>query len=328
MQQPHARDANRQMFKLEPFLKYGLYLLTLSLLSPLVQAEPKVVVSIKPIHSLLAGLMHDIGEPILLIDDNQSPHNMSLRPSNARALNEADLIVWIGSSLEPSLSRLLDSRNPDAEVVSLINTPELLLLPIRASHEWETHQHKQRHQMAPDHSASDMQAWDNHIWLSPDNAIQMVRHLTQILIRLDASHSDQYLKNSRSLLDRLQTLDTDLASRIAAVDETPFIVFHDAYHYFEQHFQLNTVGSVSISPERLSGARHIHELRQKIRRLNARCVFAEPQFEPKLVRTLVEGTHARIGQLDPLGQDLPAGPDAYFTLMQRLSENLVDCLTE
>ncbi|MCU7852148.1 MAG: zinc ABC transporter substrate-binding protein [Candidatus Thiodiazotropha sp. (ex Monitilora ramsayi)] len=316
------------MFKLKLFLKYALCLLVLNLFSPLIQAEPKVVVSIKPIHSLIAGLMRDIGEPLLLIDDNQSPHNMSLRPSNARALNEADLIVWIGSSLEPSLSRLLDSHNHDAEVVSMIDTPGLLLLPMRVNHDWETHQHIEHHQKVNNHSASGTQTWDNHIWLSPDNAILMVRHLTQVLIRLDELHSEQYLKNSRSLINRLQALDRDLASRITAVHETPFIVFHDAYHYFEQHFQLNAVGSVSVSPERLSGARHIHDLRQKIRHLNARCVFTEPQFEPKLVRTLVDGTQVRIGQLDPLGQALPSGPDTYFTLMQRLSENLIECLTE
>ncbi|MCU7921726.1 MAG: zinc ABC transporter substrate-binding protein [Candidatus Thiodiazotropha sp. (ex Dulcina madagascariensis)] len=314
------------MIKGKPFLTHWLCLLALGLFSTLINAEPKVVVSIKPIHSLVAGLMRNLAEPELLIDSNQSPHNLSLRPSNVRALNEADLIVWIGAGLEPSLARLVDYHKRDTEAISLMDTPGLTHLPIRAGNEWEPHRHMPPHPEGKAGSASGRQSWDSHIWLSPDNAQLIVQHLTQTLIRLDPAHSDQYRQNRQTLLNRLQALDTDLTAMIAAVRETPYIVFHDAYHYFERHYRLNAVGSVSISPERLSGARHIHELRQKILSFNARCVFTEPQFEPKLAHTLVEGTQARIGQLDPLGNDLPSGPDAYFMLLQHLARNLVECL--
>ncbi|MCU7803912.1 MAG: zinc ABC transporter substrate-binding protein [Candidatus Thiodiazotropha sp. (ex Lucinoma borealis)] len=314
------------MTKEKQFLLHWLLLLVPCLFSTQIHAEPKVVVSIKPVHSLVAGLMRNIGEPKLLIDGNQSPHSLSLRPSNARALNEADLIIWIGSGLEPSLSHILEQHKGDTEVISLLDTPGLHLLPIRVSHEWELHRHISSRHQDDGLPESDRKNWDNHIWLSPENASLMVQHLTLALIRLDASHSDQYLINSQHLLNRLQRLDTDLTTMTTAVREIPYMVFHDAYHYLEYHFQLNAVGSVSISPERLSGARRIHQLRKKIRRLNARCVFSEPQFEPKLVHTLVEGTQAHIGQLDPLGNDLPTGPDAYFMLMQHLSNNLIECL--
>ncbi|MCU7931810.1 MAG: zinc ABC transporter substrate-binding protein [Candidatus Thiodiazotropha sp. (ex Codakia rugifera)] len=309
------------------FLIHWLLLLAPSLFCTQIHAEPNVVVSIKPVHSLVAGLMRNIGEPALLIDGNQSPHSLSLRPSNARALNEADLIIWIGSGLEPSLSHILEQHSGTTEVISLLDTPGLHLLPIRVSHEWELHRHKNNRHQEDGVPELDKNTWDNHIWLSPDNASLMVQHMTQALIRLDASHRDQYLINSQHLLNRIQRLDSDLTTMTAAVREIPYMVFHDAYHYLEYHFQLNAVGSVSISPERLSGARRIHQLRKKIRRLDARCVFTEPQFEPKLVHALVEDTQARIGQLDPLGNDLPTGPDAYFMLMQDLSRNLIECLT-
>lgn len=299
-----------------------LSLLAVSLFAAPSQADLKVVVSILPIHSLVSGLMSGINEPYLLINSNQSPHTMTLKPSDARALNQADLIVWVGESLESPLAHLIDQVGDDTETISLLDIPELHLLPIRNSLDWTPHRQPDEALAAHAHNTN----IDNHIWLSPDNARAIVDHLSEVLIRLDPGNRDHYLKNREKLLSRIDEMERNFFANITQISDTPFIVFHDAYQYLEDHFELNAVGSVSISPDRLSGAKHIHLLREKIRRLKARCVFSEPQFKPKLVQTLVSDTEASAGKLDPLGGELSPGEDAYFDLMQNLSQNLAACL--
>lgn len=310
-----------------PFRHYFSLIMVLCSLSGNAHGALNVVVSLKPVHSLLASLMQDVAEPRLLLDDSQSPHDMSLKPSQVRMLNQADLIVWVGPSLEPALSHLLQRQSFEAPILSLLETPDLNLLPIRNRREWRSHGHPHDHGDSHPDQAEIPAMLDNHIWLSPDNAAAMVRHLTQRLIELDDTHSEIFRKNSRNLLNRLHTFDNELSSQLKPIANTPYIVFHDAYQYFEAHYDMHTVGTVNISPEQLSGARHVHRLRQTIKERGARCLFTEPHFEPKLVHTLVEDLAVKTGELDPLGKQLTPGPDCYFTLMRGLADNLLDCLS-
>jgi zinc transport system substrate-binding protein len=280
----------------------------------------KVVVSILPIHSLVSSLMSGVGEPYLLLKGNQSPHTMTLKPSDARAINQADLLVWIGESLESPLARVVEKDPKTDRALSLLDTPNLHLLTVRDDLDWSKHDHSDHQDSAHSHD------WDSHIWLSPENARTIVHHLAQVLIKQDPEHTTNYQANLQMLLQRIDKMEMDFHTNISAVKDRPFIVFHDAYRYLEDHFDLNAVGSVSISPERQSGAKHIYKLRQKIRKLEAICVFSEPQFEPKLVNTLISGTETSAGVLDPLGMALTPGEDAYFQLMNALSKNLASCL--
>lgn len=267
--------------------------------------------------------MQGVAEPRLLITGQQSPHHFSLKPSDMRAIQEAQLIVWVGPTIETPLAHILEKGEIKAQVVSLSNLQHLPLLPTREGGEWDEHDH---HSAEDEHGDTEAESKDSHLWLSPLIAAEIVQQVTDTLIRLDSTHADRYEENRRGLLLRLQQLDEELAHSLSSIQGKPYVVFHDAYHYFEQRYQLNAVGSVSISPERTPGARRVHELRKKISRLQARCIFAEPQFEPKLIHTLAEGSSAKTGQLDPLGNDLAPGPDAYFQLMRRLSQNLIECL--
>lgn len=284
-----------------------------------------MVVSIKPVHSLVSFLMQGVTEPELLIQSGQSPHNFSLRPSDMRRLHEADLIVWIGPEVESALSNLFGDNQLDGQIVRLTALSGIQWLAPRQQEEWGARQHKQHHEHAH-HTHNHDAEIDSHIWLSPVIASQMAQQLTRIIAELDPLHARQYQQNNQQLQQRLDKLDRRLAAQLAPVKEVPYIVFHDAYHYFEHHYDLNAVGSVSISPDRQPGVQHIRELRSKISRLEARCVFSEPQFRPKLVETLLDGTQANSGLLDPLGSNLEAGPEAYFELMQQLADNLLQCL--
>lgn len=304
----------------------GICLILLAPLCTVARAKTlDVVVSIGPVHSLVAGVMEGVAKPGLLIQGSQSPHDFSLRPSDMRALSAADLIVWVGPGMETSLSRLLQKGALPAQVLTLTEGGGLDLMQRREGSEWESHDHASSSDQAGRANLHGDET-DSHIWLSPRIAQRIVQRVSDRLAGMDGENAARYRANGARLIERLTQLDRRLQALLQPVRERPYIVFHDAYHYFERHYGLDAVGSVSIGPERAPGARRIHELRQKILRLNARCVFTEPQFEPRLVNTLVEGTQAKIGRLDPLGSDLTAGPEAYFQLMQRLAENLASCL--
>ena len=195
-----------------------------------------------------------------------------------------------------------------------------------AEHAHEKHEEHAHAEHAHDeHAHGEM---DLHIWLDPENARAMAAAIAKALIAADPANGDLYRTNKAALDQRLEALSAEITADIAAVKDAPFIVFHDAYQYMEHRFGLNTVGSITVSPERQPGAARLREIHEKIGELSARCVFAEPQFEPRLVRTVVEGTAAKTGILDPLGADLKDGPDLYFELMRRNAESLRTCLGE
>ena len=170
------------------------------------------------------------------------------------------------------------------------------------------------------------QDYDVHIWLDPHNAMGITRHIGAVLATIDPAHKAAYEQNANNQIRRLQQLDRELEIELAALREVPFVVFHDAYQYFERRYRLNSVGTLAVNPERQPGARRVREIRALIRSAGIRCVFSEPQFPPTLVDTLIEDTHARHGTLDPLGAELPEGPEAYFLLLRNLSTSLRACL--
>ncbi len=293
-------------------------------------AAPKVVVSLKPIHSLVAGVMAGVGEPRLLVPGPASPHSYSLRPSDAAALSEADLIFWVGDGMESFLEKPLDSLAGGARIVALSTIEGVALLKNREGGAWEAHAHGDHEERAAgdaDEEQAPHLGYDNlHIWLDPDNAGAIVRAAVAALSEVDPAHAADYAKNGGELIGRLAALDRELRSDLAPVRETPFVVFHDAYQYFERHYDLNAVGSITVSPERAPGAGRLSEIRAKIQSLRASCVFSEPQFASGVVHTVIEGSSAREGVLDPLGVDQAPGPDAYFALMRGLAGSLRKCL--
>lgn len=298
-------------------------------------AEPGVVASIKPLHSLVAGVMQGIGEPLLLVPGGASPHDYNLRPSDARTLNQAQVVFWIGPELESFLVKPLHNAKGKVRAVALLDAPGVITLPLREGGAWEPHQHdhdadrhqgQHGHDDPPDHDHE--ASHDAHIWLDPVNASTMVQQIVATLGEVDPAHRADYARNGVALIERLEQLNQQIAAELAPVKDQPYIVFHDAYQYFERRYGLNGVGSVVLNPEQRSGAKRIAAIRSRIHDLKVRCVFSEPQFEPALVATVIEGSPAQRGVLDPEGgAELPAGPDAYFQLLQKLSSSLRNCLS-
>jgi len=295
----------------------------------LLAAQLNVVASIHPVHSLAAGVMQGVGEPRLLVIGGASPHHYSLRPSDAQAIAKADVVFWIGPDLESFLAKPLTNAKAKVRSIALMEVAGVTVLPLRTGGVWDAHRHdhaepakKPDHDHAPDHQASR----DAHLWLDPVNAIAITRQIMATLGELDPGHKADYDRNGTALIERLNQLNQQLVLKLAPVKDQPYVVFHDAYQYFERRYDLKAVGSVVLDPEQRPGAKRVRDIQQRIQELGVRCVFSEPQFQSALVKTVIAGSQARSGILDPLGAEIPPGPDAYFQLLGGLAEALRDCL--
>jgi zinc transport system substrate-binding protein len=291
--------------------------LLLLLLATTAAAAPKVVVTIAPVHSLVAAVMQGVAKPRLLLPAGASPHGYALLPSDARALSQADLIVWTDDTLEAFLQKSLRTLAVHAATLEASSIAGLTLLDASA----DEHRH--------DHGAAATPArhpHETHLWLDPLNAARIVDAVQERLSEIDPEHATAYRENARRRKAQLLALDKEIAAAVAPVRDVPFLVFHDAYRYFEHRYGLHSAGALTLNPERPPGARTVAEARDRIDTLEIRCVFREPQFEPSLAEAIIRGTDARIGVLDPIGADVPPGPDAYILLMRNLTRSLVDCL--
>ena len=282
-----------------------------------VWAAPKVVVSLLPIHSLVAGVMKGVGVPDLIVKGGASPHNYALKPSEARQLERAEIVFWVGMDLETFLAKPLHALARTANLVTLSEVSAMRLLAAREGGEW--------HADGDEHSHDDAEL-DLHLWLDPANAATIIRAAVKSLSDLDPGNAATYRSNGEIVLGRLRQLEHRTRASLAPVKDRPYVVFHDAYQYFERFFGTTAVGAISVSPGRTPGARRLARIRKKIAAVGAACVFTEPQFMPALVATVIEDTAARVGVLDPLGVDLAPGPDAYFAMMDNMARSLHRCL--
>jgi zinc transport system substrate-binding protein len=287
-------------------------------------AAPRVVADILPVQSIAARVMEGAGTPDLLVPPGASPHDYALRPSDARALQNADVVFWIGAALTPWLEPTIGTLSQDAEVAELIRTPGLARLPFRDSATFEPHSDGADHGHDEEHGHG---ATDPHIWLDPENAVAIARAMAEALSAADPENADLYAANADAFATDTRALADSIAADLAPVRGRRFVVFHDAFHYFEARFDLEASGAISLGDARRPSAARIAEIRDDLGALNVACVFSEPQFDGSLIRTVVEGTGARAGTLDPLGARLDPGPALYGALLAGLATSLTGCLS-
>lgn len=252
----------------------------------------KVVASIAPVHSLLSGVMKGVGDPDLLMTGGNSPHDYVMKPSKARMLHRADVVVWIGPGLEGFLEKPLAGLSPKTRVITLAPEPDA----------------------------------DPHIWLDPRRAARMARTMAGVLGEVDADNAERYRANADKVKAELIALEGVLHQTLKPAAAVPYLVFHDAYGYFEKRFELASRGAVSVQAARPPGAKRIARLRRMIVNEKIVCLFTEPEFTPALIKTLTEGTPMRTGVLDPLGAGLEPGPGLYGKLMRGMARSLLECL--
>ncbi|VAW21406.1 Zinc ABC transporter, substrate-binding protein ZnuA [hydrothermal vent metagenome] len=264
---------------------------------------PLVVASIKPLQSLVAMVMEGVGSPYLLVRNNASPHDYVLRPSDASTLEKADLVFWIGPRLETALARPLKTLAARAEIVAFADVKTLIRLPLLTG-----------------------DGINMHFWLDPENAILMVQKIADELTRLDPDNGERYRQNALGASASLRDLSAEISAILKPVSSQKFITFHNAYRYFEKRFSLTALASITINPQTSPGVRRIKQIQQLIASNNVGCVFSEPQFSPRLINAISQGSGVKIGILDPLGANLEPGAGLYFQLLRDMALAMADCL--
>ncbi|MDE0521290.1 MAG: zinc ABC transporter substrate-binding protein [Boseongicola sp.] len=338
---------------------------------------PSVAVDIAPVHSLVARVMEGVGSPNLIVQPGASPHEYSLRPSEAAALQNADLVFWMGEDLTPWMADALKNLAGDAAITTLLEADVTILLDFRegalfeahAHDEHDEHEHDEHDEHAHDehdeheHDEHDEHAHDEeghdddheehahedghegdheemahddhghahgdhdpHAWLSPENASSWLNLIAAQLSAADTENAGTYFANAAAGRAELEVLSAEVGETLDAVRGSNFIVFHDAYQYFEVAFDLPASGAISLGDASDPSPARVAEIQGRIREEGIDCVLAEPQFNPGLVATVLDGTEANTGVIDPLGADLEPGPALYPHVIRNLAETLAECL--
>lgn len=312
-------------------------------------ASPQVIVSIKPIHSLVASVMAGIAVPDIMIDGANSPHDFALTPSQANKLSKADLVFWVGPELETSLSKPIKTIGQQARAIELMETKGLLKFDFREDADFDVaagkatdhddHKHGQKddhddhkddHRAASGHHdhAHHAHGVDPHIWLDPVNAQLLVTRIAAELSRADPANKARYQANAAATKTGLKQLIGQLETLMEPISNRRFIAFHDAYYYFEKRFAVTAAGTVTVNPEIMPGPRRIRQIKEKIKAAGVTCIFAEPQFSPRIVKVIAAESEAQTAVLDPLGAGLTAGPGLYAKLLTNMATAMSDCLAK
>ena len=332
-----------------PFLLSILSILTI--FTP-ANAEIKVVTSIKPIHSLASYLMDGVAKPDLIVDGYASPHGFALKPSHAKMLQNADLIFWVGEDLESFLEKPLSSIAKKAEKIELMEIKGLNVLKFRErnifddhddhghddhddhgkkeddhdDHDHDDHGKKDGHDDHDDHDGHEGHAhgeFDPHIWLDPMNAKVILNEMVEHLIENDAKNASKYKSNLKKALKEIDKLNKDVKAELSK--STASIVFHDAYQYFEERYNVNILGAFTVNTDVMPGAEQLAEIREIIEHDKVACVFSEPQFNPDIINAVAKDMKIKTGVVDPLGATLDPGKDLYFNLIRNMSASFKGC---
>ena len=294
-----------------------------------VNADVKVVTSIKPLHSLASYLMDGIGKPDLIVDGYSSPHGFSMKPSHAKMLQNADLIFWVGEDLESFLEKPLSSIAKKAEKIELMEIKGLNVLKFRERNIFEEHDHDDHGKKEDDHDDHDDHEghahgeYDPHIWLDPMNAKVILNEMVEHLIENDPKNASKYKNNLKKALKDIDKLTMDVMTELN--QSISSIVFHDAYQYFEERFNVKILGAFTVNTDVMPGAEQLAEIREIIEHDKVSCVFSEPQFNPDIIKAVAKDMNIKTGVIDPLGATLNPGKDLYFNLIRNMSKSFKGC---
>lgn len=318
----------------------------LMLATPALADPPRVVTDIAPVHSLAAMVMEGVGEPALIVRSGASPHSYALRPSEAAALASAEVVFWVGEALTPWLRRSLGSLAPRARVVTLLEVPGTVVYPVRemavfgaddgdhgdehdhgehqeAAGQEQEHEHAQEDEHGHEHAHGGV---DPHAWLDPENGKRWLDAMAETLAEEDPGNAARYRDNAARGKAEIDAATARIAARLAPFHDVGFVVFHDAWQYFDRRFGLHAVGAIRVGDASSPGPARLAALRAALAERQVACVFAEPQFNPGLIEAITGGRSVRVGLLDPLGADLVPGPGLYVKLLEDIGAAMADCL--
>ncbi|MBK5933560.1 zinc transport system substrate-binding protein [Rhodovulum imhoffii] len=294
---------------------------------PALAAPPAVMTDTPVVHSLAAQVMGDLDAPGILLGQGANPHHFQLRPSQARALSEADLVLWVGPDLTPWLARAIEGVGLSGRSLILIDTPGTQTRRFTAHHDEDDHAHPP-HENDDPHDLHAHESLDPHAWLDPDNGRIWIHAIADVLGEIDPENAEIYAANAQTALARIARAEAAARETLSPVGNTPIMVFHDAYSYFADHFGLHIAGAIALGDAATPGAARLTALREELFDRGPVCLFPEAQHDPAYVNAIAEGTPARIGPvLDPSGSTLTYGPELYGTLLETLATQIASCIT-
>jgi zinc transport system substrate-binding protein len=276
--------------------------------------------------------MDGVGKPDVIVDGYNSPHGFSLKPSHAKMLENADLVIWVGEVLEAFLEKPLQTIAKKAKNIELMDLKGIKKLEFREKNIFEEHDdHKEKdgHKEHDDHKEKDGHEGhghgehDPHVWLDPINAKVIVKEITNQLVQLDSKNSSIYKSNSKKALTEIDKLVKDIKKDLNK--DLRFVVFHDAYQYFENRFDIKVLGALTVNMDVMPGAEQLSEIRETIEHEKVNCLFSEPQYNPAIIKSIAKDTNVKIGILDPLGAELDKGKNLYFDLLKNMSTSFKGC---
>ncbi len=304
--------------------------LTLFLTSGLVppsSAMEGIVVTIKPIHSLVSSITKGVSKPYLIIRGASSPHTYSLRPSDAKKIRRAKLVFRIDNTLENFLIKSLKTLGREARIVTLSETKGLTELKYRELEDFKSgHKGHDDHKGHKGHEGHHHEGTDLHMWLDPKNAIRFVHKIEAELKQADPKNAETYRVNAGELRERLTKLTKTIDSQLKSLKRRPFIVFHDAYQYFENRFGLKAAGTITLNHEVPPSVKQISTIKKRLKTLGAACIFQEPQFNQRISKAVARGTGTKILSIDPLGAAIEPSPGMYNKLLEGITASFKNCL--
>ncbi|WP_109463986.1 zinc ABC transporter substrate-binding protein [Albibacillus kandeliae] len=312
--------------------------------APVCAETPRIATDILPVQSLVAMVTGDLAEPEVVVAPGASPHSFALRPSQARALEQAQLVVWVGPELTPWLEKPVTTLATGAQDLRLLHVPGIETLAFRDilageeeddhddhgeeghddhdhvghdDHDHEAHEGHEHH-----HHVGDT---DPHAWLDPRNAAVWVGAIAEALAGIDPEHAETYRANAEAAAAELTALDARLAEQLAGAADARFISFHDGFQYFEHRYGLTSVGTVALGDASDPSPARIAELRERVAATGASCAFREPQYNDRLLQTVSEGQSLGFAVLDPLGSELTPGATLYPDLLEAMATAVAAC---
>ena len=339
------------------FIKKSIFIILVPLFFSFnARAEVNVVTTIKPLHSLISSVMEGVGKPSLIIEGTNNPHTFVFKPSHAEMIENADIIFWIGEDLEAFMEKPLESLAKNAKTISFMDLASIEKLKFREQNIFDDHDEHDGHDDHDDHGHKDDDhddhddhdghddehdghddhddhaghhdghnhgEFDAHIWLDPANAKEMVLEISHELSELDPSNKSKYEDNASKTIVALDKLIEEVDKSLSK--DISYIVFHDAYQYFEKRFGVIPAGALTLNPDVLPGAKQIADIQDVINDKGIKCIFSEPQYNPKIIETLGNDMNISTGVMDPLGAYIDAGPSMYSDLINQIANSIKDC---
>ncbi|MCS3835201.1 zinc transport system substrate-binding protein [Aeromonas veronii] len=289
----------------------------------------EVLTTIKPLGFIAAAITDGVSEPKVLLPTGASPHDFSLRPSDIRGINSADLVVWVGPELEGFMAKPL-ANHPHALALTQVEGMPLFNYATQDSH--DSHDHDDHDHAAHEygdhdegHEGHHHEGVDPHIWLGPTQAKVIAKAIASELGKLDPANQARYDANLAAFDTKVDAKDKVIAGQMKAVNEKGYFVFHEAYGYWERHYGMSSKGHFTVSPERRPGAKTLVDIRKALEEKQASCIYAEPQFSPAVIESVARNTGAKVLLLDEVGEQVPLGPDGYPQFMQQLADAFAQC---